>query len=124
MNDEIRFSDDLTFEQYKNSVGENVITLVRDKDILLTAKMLAKLYGVDVSTIRKQLSDIFDSKVLNKKAVSEIIVHRASDGKLYETRCYDENVIVELGLRLRSAEAKQSQVYRENFHRLGRISSI
>ena len=106
MNDEIRFSDDLTFDQYKNSVGENITLLIRDKDILLTAKMLAKLYGVDVSTIRKQLRDIFDNKVLTRKSVSEIIAHRADDGKLYETRYYDENVIVELGLRLRSDEAK------------------
>lgn len=106
MNDEIRFSDDLTFDQYKNSVGENITTLVRDRDILLTAKMLAKLYWVDISTIRKQLKDIFNSKVLEKKAVNGTIAHHADDGKLYETRYYDESVIVELGLRLRSDEAK------------------
>ncbi|MCL2280901.1 hypothetical protein FWC31_03385 [Candidatus Saccharibacteria bacterium] len=109
MNDEIRFSDDLTFDEYKNSVGENITLVIRDKDILLTAKMLAKLYGVDISTIRKQSRDIFDSKVLNKKSVSEIIAHRADDGKLYETRYYDESVVVELGLRLRSDEAKKFQ---------------
>jgi hypothetical protein len=114
MNDELRFSDDLTFDQYKNSVGENIITLVRDKDILLTAKMLAKLYGVDISTIRKQLRDVFDHKVLDKKSVSEIIAHRADDGKLYETRYYDENVVIELGLRLRSDEAKAFRAWLES----------
>jgi hypothetical protein len=114
MNDEIRFSNDLTFDSYKNSVGEEITTLLRDKDILLTSKMLAKLYGVDISTIRKQLKTIFDEKVLNKKAVSEIIAHRADDGKLYETRYYDESVIVELGLRLRSDEAKAFQEWLAN----------
>jgi hypothetical protein len=80
----------------------------------MTAKMLAKLYGVDVSTVRKQLSEIFKSKVLDKKSVSEIIAHRAADGKLYETRYYDQSVIVELGLRLRSDEARAFREWVDN----------
>ena len=106
MNDEIRISNDIVFDEYKNSVGEIISTARRDKDLLMTAKMLAKLYGVDVSTVRKQLADIFGDKVLGEKSVSEIIAHRASDGKLYETRYYDETVLFELAKRLRSDEAK------------------
>jgi hypothetical protein len=114
MSDEIRISNDLVFDDFTNSVGEKITTVKRDRDILITAKELARLYGVDVSTIRKQLYDIFDDKVLEKKAVSEIIAHRASDGKLYETRYYDQSVIVELGLRLRSDEAKAFRKWRES----------
>ncbi|MDR2063336.1 MAG: hypothetical protein LBQ02_00885 [Candidatus Nomurabacteria bacterium] len=106
LSDEVRLSDDLVFDEFVNSVGEKVVTARRDRDVLMTAKMLARLYGVDVSTVRKQLKDIFADKTLNKKAVSEIIAHRADDGKLYETRYYDESVIVELARRLRSEEAK------------------
>jgi hypothetical protein len=106
MSDEIRLSDDIVFDEFVSSVGEKIILARRDRDVLITARELARLYGVDVSTIRKQLKDIFDSKLLVKKSVSEIIAHRAADGKLYETRYYDESVIVELGLRLRSDEAK------------------
>jgi hypothetical protein len=106
LNDEVRLSDDVVFDEYFNSVGEKVVTARRDRDVLMTAKMLAKLYGVDVSTVRKQLKDIFADKTLDKKAVSEIIAHKADDGKLYETRYYDESVIVELARRLRSEEAK------------------
>jgi hypothetical protein len=106
MSDEIRLSDDVVFDEFVNSVGEKILTARRDKDLLMTARELARLYGVDVSTVRKQLKDIFDSKLLVKKSVSEIIAHRADDGKLYETRYYDQSVIFELGLRLRSDEAK------------------
>ena len=119
MNDEIRISNDIVFDEYKNSVGEIISTARRDKDLLMTAKMMAKLYGVDVSTIRKQLNTIFDEKVLAKKSVSEIIAHRAGDGKLYETRYYDETVIFELARRLRSDEAK---ILREWLD--GRISAL
>lgn len=59
--------------------------------------MLAKLYGVNISTVRKQLKDIFDSKVFEKKSVSEIIAHCADDGKLYETRYYDIHNSTSLG---------------------------
>jgi hypothetical protein len=114
MSNEIRISDDLVFDDFTNSVGEKIVVVKRDRDILMTAKMLARLYGVDISTVRKQLKDIFASKVLVKKSVSEIIACRANDGKLYETRYYDDSVIVELGLRLRSDEAKAFQEWIKN----------
>jgi hypothetical protein len=107
MNDEIRLSNDLVFDEFVSSVGEKILVLRRDSDVLLTAKMLAKLYGVDISTVRKQLKEIFADKVLRRKAVSEVIAHRAGDGKLYETRYYNEQAIVELGLHLRSDVAKE-----------------
>jgi hypothetical protein len=106
MNDELRLQNELTFDEYKNSVGESFVVARRDRDVLMTAKMLAGVYGVDVSTVRKQLKEIFAEGVLVKKSVSEVIAHRAADGKLYETRYYDESVIVALGLRLRSEEAR------------------
>jgi hypothetical protein len=109
MNDEVRLSDDLVFDGFTSSVGEKILVLRRDRDVLLTAKMLARLYGVDISTVRKQLKEIFADKVLNRKAVSEIIAHRADDGKLYETHYYDQSVIFELAQRLRSDEAKAFQ---------------
>ncbi|MDR1970108.1 MAG: hypothetical protein LBQ11_02060 [Candidatus Nomurabacteria bacterium] len=46
MSNEIRISDDLVFDDFTNSVGEKIIVVKRDRDILMTAKMLAKLYGV------------------------------------------------------------------------------
>jgi hypothetical protein len=107
MNDEVRLGNDLVFDEFVSSVGEKILVVRRDSDVLLTVKMLAKLYGVDISTVRKQLKEIFADKVLNRKAVSEIIAHRADDGKLYEMRYYDQRVIFELGLRLRSDVARE-----------------
>jgi hypothetical protein len=107
MNDEIRLQNELTFDEFVSSVGENILVLRRDKDFLMTAKMLAQLYGVNISTIRKALQTLYRSGKLNKKSVSEILPHRADDGKLYETRYYNEHAIVELGLHLRSSVAKE-----------------
>jgi hypothetical protein len=111
MNDEIRLQNELTFDQFVGSVEENVLVLRRDKDFLMTAKMLGLLYGVDVSTIRKSLRQMFKDKRLDKKSVSEILPHRADDGKLYETRYYNEQAIVELGLHLRSDVAREFRTW-------------
>jgi hypothetical protein len=106
-NDEIRLQSELTFDTFVGSVGENILVARRDKDFLMTAKMLGLLYGVDISTIRKALRGLYRSGALNKKSVSEILPHRAGDGKLYETRYYNERAIVELGLHLRSSVARE-----------------
>jgi hypothetical protein len=107
MSDEIRIQNELTFDTFVGSVGENILVLRRDKDFLMTAKMLGLLYGVDVSTIRKSLRGLYRSGVLDKKSVSEILPHRAGDGKLYKTRYYNERAIVELGLHLWSSVARE-----------------
>jgi DNA-binding GntR family transcriptional regulator len=107
MTDEIRLQGELTLDTFVSSVGEKVLVLRRDRDVLLTAKMLSKLYGVNISTVRKALRVLYRSGVLDKKSVSEILPHRADDGKLYETRYYNEQAIVELGLHLRSDVARE-----------------
>jgi len=114
MTDEIRIQNKLTFDTFVNSVSENILVARRNRDFLMTAKMIAKLYGVDITTIRKSLKQMFNSKQLNKKLVSEIQAHRADDGKLYETRYYNEHAIVALGLSLRSPEAKVFQAWAED----------
>ena len=118
MSDEIRMQNELTFDTFKNSVEENVLVVRRDQDFLMTVKMIAKLYGVDVSTVRKSLRQMFWRKELRKKSVSEILPHRADDGKLYETRYYNHVAIVKLGLALRSPEAKSFQNWIENRGRI------
>jgi hypothetical protein len=114
MSDEIRIQNELTFDTFASSVGENILVLRRNKDFLMTAKMLAQLYGVNISTIRKALRTLYRSGELDKKSVSGILPHRAGDGKLYETRYYNEQAIVELGFHLRSPVAKEFQAWVES----------
>jgi hypothetical protein len=61
MTDELRLQNELTFDEYKNPVGgrsvrnePSFVVARRDAEVLMTAKMLAGVYGVDVSTIRKR----------------------------------------------------------------------
>ena len=64
----------------------------------MTAKEIAKLYGVSLAYIRIKLKKLFILKTLNKKQVSNIFSHQANDGKLYETRYYNAEAIIAVGI--------------------------
>ncbi|GHU09925.1 hypothetical protein FACS189431_8610 [Alphaproteobacteria bacterium] len=106
MSDEIRLVSELTSDTYKNSVG-NAITVIRiEKEIVMTAKEIAKLYGVSRANITMKLTAFFRTKKFVKKEVSKVLAHRADDGKLYETRYYNQDVILEIGKHIKSQEVE------------------
>jgi hypothetical protein len=105
MNDEIRLNQELTFDEYKNPVGSAVTVARLHDDVLITAREMAKLYGVGRPTITRHLLKLFATRHLNRKAVSSVLAHRAADGKLYETRYYNSAAIIAVGLSLKSPQA-------------------
>ncbi|MDR3298313.1 MAG: hypothetical protein LBT19_03040 [Candidatus Nomurabacteria bacterium] len=106
MTDEVRLVSELSGDTYKNSVGSEVTIIKIENNILMTAKEMAKLYGVQRPAIYRQLKDIYKSKQLIKKEVSSILTHRADDGKLYRTTFYNFVAIVAVGKNLKSPEAE------------------
>jgi hypothetical protein len=104
-NDEIRLQNELTFDTFTNSVGNKIMLARLSGDVLMTAKMIARLYGVSRVYITVKLGRLFRSGALNKKRVSNILAHRADDGKLYETRYYNAAAIIAVGLAIKSVEA-------------------
>lgn len=60
---------------------------------------------MSVAYIRITLRKLYLQKVLVKKRVSNTLTHRADDGKLYETRYYNAEAIVAVGLAIKSPEA-------------------
>jgi hypothetical protein len=109
MNDEIRVQNELTFDTFTNSVGNKIVLARLRGDVLMTAKQIAKLYGVSRVYITVKLGKLFRNKTLNKKRVSNILAHRADDGKLYETRYYNASAILAVGLAIKSAEVAEFQ---------------
>jgi hypothetical protein len=109
MSDEIRLISQATSDTYQNSVGNKIAVVKIENNMMMTAKEIAKLYGVSRVYITMKLGKLYRAKVLNKKAVSNIFTHRANDGKLYETRYYNAEAIVALGLSIKSPEAEMFQ---------------
>ena len=104
MSDEIRLISQATNDTYKTSVGSEISVIKIKNNILMTTKQMAKLYGVVRPTITRHLLKLFMTKKLNKKAVSSVLSHRADDEKLYETRYYNAEAIIAVGLSLKKVE--------------------
>lgn len=106
MNDGIRLVSELSGDTYRNSAGSEIAIIKIENNILMTAKEIARLYGVQRPAIYKQLKDIYKGGQLKKKEVSSILTHRADDGKLYRTTYYNFQAIVAVGNNLKSPEAE------------------
>jgi hypothetical protein len=109
MNDEVRLVSELTADTYMSSKGSKIAVVKLQNNVLMTTKEIAKLYGVSRPYISMKLGKLFRNKTLNKKQVSSILAHRADDGKLYETRYFNTEAIIALGLSIKSPEAENFQ---------------
>jgi hypothetical protein len=105
MSDEVRLISQATSDTYSNAVGNKIAVIKIENNVMMTAKEIAKLYGVSLAYIRTKLKKFFDDGTLVKKRVSNRFTHQADDGKLYETRYYNAEAIVAIGLSIKSPEA-------------------
>jgi transcription initiation factor TFIIIB Brf1 subunit/transcription initiation factor TFIIB len=67
MSDEIRLTRELTTNTYANVVGNKITVVKIENNVLMTAKEIAKLYGVSRPYITMRLHQLYIKKVLNKK---------------------------------------------------------
>jgi hypothetical protein len=105
MSDEVRLISQTTGDTYISAVGNKIAVIKIENNVMMTVKEIAQLYGVSTAYIRIKLKKLFILKTLNKKRVSNRFTHRANDGKLYETRYYNADAIVAIGLSIKSPEA-------------------
>jgi len=63
---------------------------------------MAELFDIDRSVITKHLKNIFESKELEENSVSAKIAHTAFDGKKYNVKFYNLDVIISVGYRVNS----------------------
>lgn len=109
MSDGVRLVSEVSSDTYINSSGLEIAVIKIANDVLMTTKEMSKFYGVSVPTICKKLKKLFADSGVNEKQVSSILTHKASDSKLYRTTFYNSQVIIAIGIILKSPEAKQFQ---------------
>jgi len=111
-------------QQEENIANKGEIIIYRTKDgktelevklkqetIWLTQKQIAKLFRSERSVITKHLRNIFFSNELDEDSVCAIFAHTASDGKTYQTKFYNLDVIVSVGYRVNSKQATLFRVW-------------
>jgi len=97
---------------YKTNQGETRIEVVFNNETFwLSQKRMAKLYGVDVSTINYHLKEIFNNGELQEQSVVRKIPITAADGKNYDTMVYNLDAIINVGYRVNSYQATQFRIW-------------
>jgi hypothetical protein len=97
----------LTFVAAAGENLESVDLRYEDENIWLTQKLLALLYNVEVNTINYHIKKIFDDKELDETSVIRNFRITASDGKKYNTKHYDLQVIIAIGFKVDNLRAVQ-----------------
>lgn len=97
---------------YKSGDGELSFNVnVFEETIWLTQKQMAELFGVKVPAVNKHLRNIFSSGELVEESVISILEITAADGKTYDTRVYNLDVVICVGYRINSERATQFRIW-------------
>jgi len=88
-------------EMYQSGELEIEVS-VNHETVWLNRQQLAELFGRDVKTIGKHISNVFKEKELERIAVVANFATTASDGKTYNVEYYNLDVIISVGYRVKS----------------------
>ncbi|MCK5061355.1 virulence RhuM family protein [Candidatus Parcubacteria bacterium] len=91
---------------FTSQAGEDGIEVrVQDENIWLTQKFIAKLFDVKIPTVNEHLKNIFSGNELDENSVIRNFLITAKDGKNYNTKHYNLEVIISLGYKINSDRA-------------------
>jgi hypothetical protein len=75
---------------------------VENETVWLNRNQISELFGRDVKTIGKHISNVFKEKELDKFSVVANFATTALDGKTYNIEYYNLDVIISIGYRVKS----------------------
>jgi prophage maintenance system killer protein len=108
---------------YNAEDGKVQLEVHLEKDtVWLTQDQMADLFGRERSVITKHLRNVFKEGELEETAVRAKFAHTAGDGKTYQVQCYNLDVIISVGYRVKSKRGTQfrqwaTQVLKEHLVR-------
>lgn len=84
---------------------------LNEQDVWLTQDQLAILFGVERPGITQHIKNIFSESELQEDSVSKKFLRTAADGKNYNTKHYNLDMIISLGYRVNSKIATQFRIW-------------
>lgn len=97
----------LTFIAATGDDRGSVEVRYEDENIWITQKMLAVLYEVETNTINYHIKKIFEDSELQEDSVIRNFRITAADGKSYDTKHYNLQMIIAVGFKVNSERAVQ-----------------
>ena len=93
---------------YKTKDGLTKINVkFEDEKVCLTQSQLVELYQTSKSNLSEHIKHIFEEGELDENSVVRNFRTTASDGKTYNTKFYNLDMIISLGYRVKSIVATQ-----------------
>ena len=103
---------DSDFLIYQGKDGKTAVDVrFEGQDVWLTQDQLATLFGVERPGITQHIKNIFDEGELQEISVSKKFLRTAADGKNYDTKHYNLDMIISLGYRVNSKVATQFRIW-------------
>jgi len=100
---------------YKSDDGDIKINVIFENDtIWLSQKKMWELFWVETNTINYHLSEVFNSWELSEESVIRNFRITASDGKSYNTKHYNLDVIIAVWYRVNSYKATKFRIWATN----------
>ncbi len=97
---------------YKTETGQYSVDVLLDGDtVWLTQKQMAELFDKGRTTITEHIQNIFKEGELDEKVVCRDFRHTAADGKEYEVKYYNLDVIISIGYRVKSLRGTQFRIW-------------
>lgn len=87
---------------------------LKDETVWLTQAQMAELFRKNIRTINEHIGNIFKEKELKKDSVIRNFRITASDGKSYNTICYNLDVIISVGYRVKSKQGTEFRIWATN----------
>lgn len=88
---------------YKSEDGKISFNVnVFEETVWLTQRQMGELFGKDQRTISEHINNIFKEGELYENSVYRNFRYTASDGKTYNTKHYNLDVIISVGYRIKS----------------------
>lgn len=92
---------------YRNENGEVQVNMKRrNEEVWLTQEQMARLFNTEGVVIMKYVNRILAEGELDK-AVCAKIAHTASDGKMYDIRHYNLDMVISVGCRVSSKKGRE-----------------
>ncbi|MCK5110964.1 MAG: virulence RhuM family protein [Arcobacteraceae bacterium] len=97
---------------YTNKNGDiKVDVKLEDKNIWLSQKQMANIFGKSIKTVSEHISNIFKEEELEENSVIRNFRTTANDGKNYNVNFYNLDLIIAVGFRVKSLQGTQFRIW-------------
>ncbi|HPL67839.1 MAG TPA: virulence RhuM family protein [Smithellaceae bacterium] len=84
---------------------------LQDETVWLSQKLLAELFQTSIPNINMHIGNIFEEGELVENSVIKDLLITAADGKNYQTKFYNLDVIISVGYRVKSHRGTQFRIW-------------